>query len=92
MKLAEQTTQFVSVRAAIIVIGAIACLALSSTSGRRVVGLGVVAATVIGSTSATLAAAETSDAGIRPFRANVPEADVAELKRRLAATRWSGSL
>jgi len=90
MKLAEQTTQFVSVRAAIIVIGAIACLALSSTSGRRVVGLGVVAATVIGSTSATLAAAETSDAGIRPFRANVPEADVAELKRRLAATRWSG--
>ena len=90
MKLAEQTTQFVSVRAAIIVIGAIACLALSSTSGRRVVGLGVVAATVIGSTSATLAAAETRDAGIRPFRANVPEADVAELKRRLAATRWSG--
>jgi pimeloyl-ACP methyl ester carboxylesterase len=54
------------------------------------VGLGVLAATVVGSTSATLAAAETSDAGIRPFRANVPEADVAELKRRLAATRWSG--
>ena len=42
----------------------------------------------LGSTSATLAAAETSDAAIRPFRVNVPQADLADLKRRLAATRW----
>jgi len=32
-------------------------------------------------------AAEGRDA-IRPFRANVPEEDVAELRRRVAATRW----
>jgi len=25
---------------------------------------------------------------IRPFRAQVPDADVADLRRRLAATRW----
>ena len=25
---------------------------------------------------------------IRPFRVNVPEADLADLRRRLAATRW----
>src|SRR5688572_21179947 len=34
------------------------------------------------------AAAENNDAAIRPFRVNVPNADLAELKRRLAATRW----
>src|SRR5215218_5515975 len=28
------------------------------------------------------------DDAIRPFRAHVPEADVADLRRRLAATRW----
>jgi cell wall-associated NlpC family hydrolase len=26
---------------------------------------------------------------IRPFRAHVPDADIADLRRRLAATRWS---
>ena len=30
----------------------------------------------------------TTDSSIRPFRANVPEAAVVDLKRRLAATRW----
>jgi pimeloyl-ACP methyl ester carboxylesterase len=29
-----------------------------------------------------------SDDAIRPFRAHVPDADVADLRRRLAATRW----
>src|SRR5262245_31290185 len=33
-------------------------------------------------------AAAASDAAIRPFRVNVPDADLADLKRRLAATRW----
>ncbi len=36
----------------------------------------------------TLAAAEDNDTAIRPFRVNVPDADLADLKRRLAATRW----
>src|SRR5262245_22364792 len=26
---------------------------------------------------------------IRPFRVNVPDADLADLRRRIAATRWS---
>ena len=33
------------------------------------------------------APAATSDA-IRPFRVNVPEQDLAELRRRVQATRW----
>ncbi len=31
---------------------------------------------------------EATDAAIRPFRVNVPDEDLADLKRRLAATRW----
>src|ERR687892_476811 len=30
----------------------------------------------------------TEDTSIRPFRANVPDALVADLRRRLAETRW----
>jgi pimeloyl-ACP methyl ester carboxylesterase len=30
----------------------------------------------------------TADTDIRPFRARVPDADLADLRRRLAATRW----
>jgi pimeloyl-ACP methyl ester carboxylesterase len=33
-------------------------------------------------------ATEKDDAAIRPFRVKVPEADLADLRRRLAATRW----
>ncbi len=32
--------------------------------------------------------AETTKTAIQPFRVNVAEADIADLKRRLAATRW----
>jgi pimeloyl-ACP methyl ester carboxylesterase len=39
------------------------------------------------SASRTLGAA-TTDAAIRPFRIDVPDAAVADLRRRLAATRW----
>ena len=36
-----------------------------------------------------LSAAEPpANEAIRPFRINIPEADLADLKRRLAATRW----
>ena len=38
--------------------------------------------------SSTPAAAENNDTAIRPFRVEVSEADVADLRRRLAATRW----
>jgi pimeloyl-ACP methyl ester carboxylesterase len=52
----------------------------------------VVAATMLlalSSTAATpLAAAEDNGAEIRPFRVNVPKADLDDLRRRLAATRF----
>ncbi|MFL5574909.1 MAG: epoxide hydrolase family protein, partial [Gemmatimonadaceae bacterium] len=34
------------------------------------------------------AAAHTAPAAIRPFRVHVPDAELADLRRRLAATRW----
>jgi pimeloyl-ACP methyl ester carboxylesterase len=50
-----------------------------------------IAATAVGAASATPGPAATTEAAIRPFRVNVPDADVADLKRRLAATRWPDS-
>jgi pimeloyl-ACP methyl ester carboxylesterase len=58
-----------------------------SSSARRA-GLAVIAATAVGMAVAAPAAAERNDTTIRPFRANVPEAEVTDLKRRLADTRW----
>jgi pimeloyl-ACP methyl ester carboxylesterase len=87
MKRLERLTHRVSFRTGLIVVGAMTCLALSSTSARRP-GLVVLAATAVGVPSATAAAAENNDTAIRPFRVNVPKADLADLRRRLAATRW----
>ncbi|HET6332112.1 MAG TPA: epoxide hydrolase, partial [Polyangiales bacterium] len=50
----------------------------------RTVVLGFVAIV----TMATTAGAEKNDPAIRPFHVNVPDADLADLKLRLAATRW----
>jgi epoxide hydrolase len=33
-----------------------------------------------------------SDAGLRPFRISVPQADIDDLRQRLARTRWAGDL
>jgi pimeloyl-ACP methyl ester carboxylesterase len=38
--------------------------------------------------SSTPAAATDNDATIRPFRATIPEKELVELRRRIAATRW----
>ena len=38
-------------------------------------------------TSATQKGSEQADA-IRPFRVNVPEAELTELRRRINATKW----
>ena len=46
------------------------------------------AATAIGAASATPRPAAINAAAIRPFRVHVPNADLADLKRRLTATRW----
>ena len=59
--------------------------ALSST--RRGFLAGSTAAAAVGLVPATLSAAATTDA-IRPFRVDVPEADLVDLRRRISATRW----
>jgi len=84
----ERLTHRVSFRTGIIVFAAMVILAISSMSARRV-GLAVIAASVVGVPSATVAAAaENNGTAIRPFRVNVPEADLTELRRRVLATRW----
>src|SRR5678815_3397029 len=38
--------------------------------------------------SSTPAAAENNDTAIRPFRVNIPEKELVELRKRIAAARW----
>src|SRR5437879_3925425 len=59
----------------------------SSSPIRRAVRATLVAGTVINPTPVKLRAA-ADDNAIRPFRVNVPEADLVELRRRIKATRW----
>ena len=87
MKPLERLTHRASFRTGSIVLGAVMCLALSPTSARRLAPA-VLAATAIGGASATPAAAETNDTAIRPFRVNVPDAALADLRKRVLATRW----
>jgi pimeloyl-ACP methyl ester carboxylesterase len=87
MKPLEQLTGSVTFRARSSVFAAIRVLALSSTPA-RLVGIATLAAMVVGVSSAPIVGAEHNDTAIRPFRVNVPEADFAELRRRIAATRW----
>ncbi len=49
--------------------------------------MGIVVAGAAGLLPSQLAAAPANDA-IRPFRVNVPEEDLADLRARIAATRW----
>jgi pimeloyl-ACP methyl ester carboxylesterase len=46
------------------------------------------AATAVGIASMPVAAATDNDAFTRTFKVEVPEADLAELRRRIVATRW----
>ncbi len=56
-----------------------------STRRNLLIGAGLVGAVgLLGAQPATAAA----DASIRPFRVNVSEADLVDLRRRIAATRW----
>src|SRR5215470_14036850 len=86
MKPLERLTHRIGFRTGTIVFGAMVVLALSSASVRRL-GLAVIAARAVGVPSAA-AAAEGRGTAIRPFRVNVPEADLTELRRRVLATRW----
>jgi pimeloyl-ACP methyl ester carboxylesterase len=89
MKPLERLSHAVTFRTGIIVVGAIGVLALSSTSARRVehVVVAATAASVVGVATAG-ATADNNSTAIRPFRINVPQADLADLRRRIAATRW----
>jgi pimeloyl-ACP methyl ester carboxylesterase len=77
----------VALRSGIIIAAAIIVLALSSSSPRRV-GVAPLAVSAAGLPAVAPLAAEDNDTAIRPFRVNVPDGDLAELGRRLAATRW----
>jgi len=87
MKQFEQLTSHVAVRSGIILVAAMMVFAVLSPAGRRV-GVLALAATLVGVASTTVAAAENSDTAIRPFKVKVPEAQLAELRRRIVATQW----
>jgi len=90
MKRLEQLTNHVTVRTGIIVVAAMIVVSLSSTSARRV-GVAALAATFFGVASTPVVAAEDSDTAIRPFNVKVPDGDLAELRRRIVATKWPES-
>jgi pimeloyl-ACP methyl ester carboxylesterase len=56
----------------------------------RIIRIGVIAMATTSSVtlSSTPAAAENNDTAIRPFRVNIPEKELVELRRRIAATHW----
>jgi hypothetical protein len=87
MKQFEQLTSHVAVRSGIILVATLMVFAVLSPAGRRV-GVLALAATLVGLASTTVAAAENSDTAIRPFKVKVPEAQLAELRRRIVATQW----
>ena len=60
---------------------------ISYAPSRRAFLVGSVVVAAAGLLPAALHAATESDA-IRPFRVNIPEEDLDELRRRVAATRW----
>jgi len=56
----------------------------------RIIRIGVIAMATTSSVtlSSTPAAAENNDTAIRPFRVNIPEKELVELRKRIAAARW----
>src|SRR5215203_3837151 len=66
----------------------VANMAAAFRTGAIVLAAMVVLAFSWTSVAVPAAAAEKDGTAIRPFRVNVPEADLAELRRRIAATRW----
>lgn len=87
MKPPDRLTRRVTFRSGFIAFSVMTCLAISLACERRV-GIAASAADADGVSPATSAAAETNGTAIRPFRVNVPDADLADMKRRLGATRW----
>ena len=75
MKRIERPTHQTAARTGIIVIAALALVAPSWVATRAAV-------------VSAVGAAESNESGIRPFRVTVADADLADLRRRIAATRW----
>jgi len=57
-------------------------------TGRTGVAITATAVLVVGVSAATPRVADDHGTTIRPFRVNVPDGDLVDLRRRLAATRW----
>jgi pimeloyl-ACP methyl ester carboxylesterase len=87
MKRHEPLTHYVTFRSGLVIVAAMMALALWSPSARRV-GAAALAATVVGMASTPVAAAENTDTAIRPFTVKVPDADLADLRRRIVAMKW----
>jgi pimeloyl-ACP methyl ester carboxylesterase len=62
-------------------------LTLNSSTHSLFIALAMIATAAVAASPAS-AGGDTTDTAIRPFRVSVPETDLADLKRRLAATRW----
>ena len=56
----------------------------------RIIRIGVIAMTTTSpvTLSSAPAAAENNDPAVRPFRVNIPEKELVELRKRIAAARW----
>src|SRR5688500_6675174 len=63
-------------------------LALLAGRGRAEAGPGPRRQAATNGGVAATAITASEDESVRPFRVNVPEADLADLRRRIAATRW----
>ena len=87
MKPPDRVNQRVTFRSGLIAFSAIACLALSFACEQHA-GVAASAPNADGVSPSTATAADTTGAAIRPFRVEVPDADLADLKRRLVATCW----
>ena len=82
----EKLNRLITARNGLIVAAAMIIGALLSTSERRV-GAAALAATAVGVVS-TSVAADGTDTAIRPFKVSASDAELAELRRRIDATRW----
>jgi hypothetical protein len=61
---------------------------MSTTHTRRDVLAVTAAVGAVSLLSQQMPEAAEGSSAIRPFRINVPEADLVDLRRRIAATRW----
>ena len=75
MRTFTRPTDVVAFRSSIVMVAAVVALGISLMSSDHA-GFGV------------LVAVGEPNTAIRPFRVNVPEAELAELRRRVLATRW----